>query len=90
MPEKYEIEISDRAAYVIVEQYDADGNVVVLQNISCPIRAVEQRDEAEQAGAPNFRVRMTCKGCKHDRDVWFTAETPCPNCRCAEFDVKQL
>jgi hypothetical protein len=41
MPEKYEIEIDDRAVLVVVRQYDSAGQEVVISNISVPDRAAE-------------------------------------------------
>lgn len=38
MSEKYQIEIDDRAVLVVVRQYDASGNEVVIENILPPGR----------------------------------------------------
>jgi len=44
MPEKYEIEIDDRAVLVEIKQYDSAGEEVSVFSISVPDRAAEQRD----------------------------------------------
>jgi len=72
MPEKYQIEIDDRAVLVVVRQYDSDG-VVVIENIAVPDRAAEETHTCpycEGKHIYNYRgIRIDCVTCNNTGQV---------------------
>ena len=75
MPEKYEIEIDDRAVLVVVRQYDVAGDEVAISNINVPDRVAEQRD------AP-VHAEHKCPRCNGRGIVRSTSnsDVKCPMC----------
>ena len=71
MPEKYEIEIDDRAVLVEIRQYDSAGLEVSISSITVPDRVAEQRNapvhergwKCTQCSTQNMLDVPICQAC---------------------------
>ena len=85
MPKKVVIEIEDRAILVLVQQYDAAGNVIGTNIANCLTRDAEHRDEAGRGIDPIHPHR--CQNCGTERKIIGLKIEECPKCGDMSRDV---